>query len=118
MDKEVIHTHGLDIYCSTTDMNIIDSYNINNIDEMKSILMSCLMFTKIYKTDRTMNSLINEWIAHNKLYKYNLYRNHTKDCNFENKEKIHIRFIYFILSRTEKFKYYITGGTNGRKRQK
>ena len=107
--KEKINIQGFDIYCSLTDMNIINSYKVSSIAKMKSILIEALDTTIIYKTNRTMNSLINEWIAHNILYKYNLYRKHTKDCNFESKQKIRVKIVYFILSRIEKIKYYLGG---------
>ena len=106
---EKINIQGFEIHCSTTDMNIINSYKVNNITIMKSILTEALNKTSLYKTKRTINSLVNEWIAHNILYKYNLYRKHTKDCNFESKQKLYIKFIYFILSRIDKIKYFLGG---------
>ena len=36
-----------------------------------------------------------------------LFRKHTKNCNFESKQKKSITFIYFIFSRISKLKYNI-----------
>ena len=104
---EKIYIEDFEIHCTKTDMNIINSYELNNISLMKKILNEALNKTTTYKTKRKINSLINEWIAHNVLYKYNLYREHTRDCNFESKQKINTKIIYFILSRISKIKYFI-----------
>lgn len=58
--KEVINIQDFKIHCSTTDMNIIDSYKVNNIQDMKIILTKALETTSLYKTNRTMQSLLNE----------------------------------------------------------
>ena len=98
---------GLKIYYSTTDLNIINSYQIHNIKKMEAILTEALEKTENYATNRDMNSLINEWIAHNVFYKLHLFRKHTKDCNFENEQKKIVIFIYFIFSRISKLRYNI-----------
>ena len=98
---------GLKIFYSTSDLNIIDSYQIHNIKKMKAILTEALEKAEDYITDRTINSLTNEWIAHNVFYKLHLFRKYTKDCNFESKQKKSITFIYFIFSRISKIKYNI-----------
>lgn len=98
---------GLKIFYSTSDLNIIDSYQIHNIKKMEAILTEALEKAENYITDRDMNSLTNEWIAHNVFYKLHLFRKHTKDCNFESKPKKSVIFIYFIFSRICKLKYNI-----------
>lgn len=98
---------GLKIYYSTTDLNIINSYQIHNIKKMEAILTEALEKAENYATNRDMNSLINEWIAHNVFYKLHLFRKHTKDCNFENEQKKIVIFIYFIFSRISKLRYNI-----------
>ena len=98
---------GLKIFYSTSDLNIIDSYQIHNIKKMEAILTEALEKAENYITNRKMNSLINEWIAHNVFYKMHLFRKHTKNCNFESKQKKSITFIYFIFSRISKLKYNI-----------
>lgn len=98
---------GLKIYYSTTDLNIINSYQIHNIKKMEAILTEALEKAENYATNRDMNSLINEWIAHNVFYKLHLFRKHTKNCNFENEQKKIVIFIYFIFSRISKLRYNI-----------
>ena len=57
---EKINIQDFEIHCTTTDMNIIDSYKINNISLMKIILNEALDKTILYKTKRSINSLVNE----------------------------------------------------------
>lgn len=114
--KEIINIQGFEIHCSKTDMNIIDSYKVKTLKQMKKILIEALNTTILYKTKRSMTSLIDEWIAHNLLFKLNLFRKHTKDCNFESNQKIHIKFSYFILGKIIRIKCYIAGGLYGRKK--
>ena len=98
---------GLKMLYSTSELTIIDSYQIHNIKKMETILIEALEKAENYITNRNMNSLINEWIAHNVFYKLHLFRKYTKDCNFESKEKKSLIFIYFIFSRTSRLKYNI-----------
>lgn len=111
--KEIINIQGFEIHCSKTGMNIINSYKVKTLKQMKNILIEALNTTTLYKTKRSMTSLIDEWIAHNLLFKLNLFRKHTKDCNFESNQKIHIKFSYFILGKIIKIKWYITGEAYG-----
>ena len=43
-----------------TDMNIIDSYKVKTLKQMKKILIEALNTTILYKTKRSMTSLIDE----------------------------------------------------------
>ena len=63
---------GLKIFYSTSGLTIIDSYQIHNIKKMEIILTEALEKAENYITNRNMNSLINEWIAHNVFYKLHL----------------------------------------------
>ena len=108
--KEKINIQGFEIHCSTTDMNIIDSYKVNNITMMKTILIEALDTTSLYKTNRTMKSLLNEWISHNFLYQHNLYVEHTKDCNFESEQTTEYKIKYYLVSKIAKIINFIKGG--------
>ena len=98
---------GLKMYYTTSDLNIIDSYQIHSIKKMKAILTEALEKAEDYITDRTMDSLINEWIAHNVFYKLHLLRKRSKDCNLESKQKTIMKIIYFIFSIFTRIKYDI-----------
>ena len=79
------------IHCSKNNIQIEDSYIINNEYDINHILdvikidpdaekVNCIVFQK-----RTIKSLTKEWIAHNVLYKLHIARNHTGsvDLNIE-----------------------------------
>lgn len=94
------------LYIEVNDFNITihNSYKISNKQKIENLLQN--LFVKIeknidcnYKTKRTLNSFINEWIAHNRLYKMHLFRKRTKDVDLEAKQNIIMKFIYFILSK-------------------
>lgn len=93
-----IKIQGMLVSCNKNLITIYDSYKINNTKNMKSILNEILEID-IYQTKRNIKSLINEWKAHNFLYNHNLYVSHTKNCDFENKQKFHTKIIFFILSK-------------------
>ena len=98
---------GLKMCYTTLDLNIIDSYQIHSIKKMKAILTEALEKAEDYITDRTMDSLVNEWIAHNVFYKLHLLRKYSKNCNLESKQKTIMKIIYFIFSIFTRIKYGI-----------
>ena len=51
---------GLKMFYSTSELTIIDSYQIHNIKKMEIILTEALEKAENYITNRNMNSLINE----------------------------------------------------------
>lgn len=75
---------------------IRDAYTITDKKEMEKILVEALLEAKIYKTKRSLKNLKREWISHNRMYKLHLFRSHTKDCDFESKQKLWVKIVYFI----------------------
>ena len=91
---------GLNIVISKNNIKIINAYQLNNRTKMKSILEEVLDYDSDYITRRTMKSLIQEWVAHNRLYKLHILRARTKDCDFENTQPtLFLRIAYSILGR-------------------
>lgn len=81
-------------------LKIIDSYKINSKNEMLSILSEIKQKYPNYDVcQRTDQSLIDEWAAHNMLYKLNISKEHTADVDFESQQKIIYKIIYKILCR-------------------
>lgn len=81
-------------------IHIENSYKITKRKEMKKILLTiqskhpnCKVFSK-----RSMNSLIFEWVAHNRLYKIGYRRDKTKDVDLDIEETWCRKLIYRILS--------------------
>jgi len=109
---------GIKMLYSTSELVIIDSYQIRNINKMETILTEALDKAEDYITNRKIKSLTNEWIAHNIFYKLHILRKHTKDCNLERKQNKILEIIYFILSMTTRIKYNIKKIKDNRKIKK
>lgn len=84
---EEIIVNGLTILCTPKNMQIKNSYQIQNTEQMKNILIEALAKTQVYYTKRELSSLINEWVTHNRLYKLHLFRSHTAHCDLESEIK-------------------------------
>lgn len=99
-----IKIEDLTIRYSKSNLAIIDSYKIYDKQKMKNTLIMLLEVIPLYQTKRSIYSLMNEWIAHNLLYELNICTRHTKDCDFESKQKIYMFILYFILSMFSKIR--------------
>lgn len=77
---------------------IIDSYDLS---DKESIMMAeRIIFARRvygYKTKRSLESYIREIIAHNRLYKWHLFRSHTKDTDLEENITRIKELIYLIV---------------------
>lgn len=96
---------GLEILFTPKTMIILNSYKISDTQKMEEILQEALKKTDRYTTNRKMKSLINEWISHNRLYKFHLFKTHTKNCDFESEQKFYLKIIYTILGLSFKRKF-------------
>ncbi|WP_298061702.1 hypothetical protein [uncultured Rikenella sp.] len=85
------------IYCELTNNNIsiLNSYKIKSKKEMK-IFLEVL---PLYTIKRNINSCLNEWVAHNRLYKLGLFKEHTINTDLSKNESILRRIGYYLLSR-------------------
>lgn len=79
----------------TQNIKIINSFLINDKNEMKKYLKTL----PLEKVDRTLKSCLNEWIAHNRMYKLGLFKNHSIDCDLTKNESKFRRLCYWLLSR-------------------
>lgn len=90
------------IIINYNDIMIYNSKDIKSITEMNKVITH--IFNKYnYKfinnnSNRTKFSLLNEWRTHNLLYDLNLFRNHTKDVNFEYNQNKILAIIYTFFS--------------------
>ena len=109
---------GLKMIYSASKLTIIDSYQIHNIKKMENILTEALEKAETYMTNRNINSLINEWVAHNTFYKLHLFRKYTKNCSFKRTQNKTLNIIYFIFNIPTKIKYNIKKIKDNRKIKK
>lgn len=68
------------------DMEIYNSYEFRNRDEMMDILEVLQEYERRYPTDwdRSNSSMMNEWRVHNILYDFSFERSHTREVDFDN----------------------------------
>lgn len=103
-----MHTviHGLDIDVSTYNIHIELSYLIETRSEMKSILVdlknqldraSITMETPY--DHRSIESMVNEWVAHNNCYKLGLWKDRVISVDLNYPQPWYMPFIYWLTSR-------------------
>ena len=99
MKPMIYHIQDHSCYCTDEYIRIDNSYNVKNKEIMSflSDLMSQFARDGRLTHKRTFESWETEWVAHNRLYKLGLFRNHTKDVDlYEDESKIRL-FFYTII---------------------
>lgn len=79
----------------TRNIKIINSYLITKKQDMIDFIHTL----PLDKVGRSEKSCLNEWIAHNRLYRLGIFKKHSIDCDLTYKESVLRRIGYFILSR-------------------
>ena len=71
------------------DLRVRESSNIHNLDIRHEIICALLCYEEVFPTDweRSEDSMINEWIAHNFLSMFNYKTHRTNDVDFNNKDE-------------------------------
>ncbi len=81
------------------DITIYDSYKVTSAKDMRSIID--YIYSK-YLSERNHNrrkfDMVNEWRTHNLIYALGMFREHTKDVNFEYRQCLILKIIYCIFS--------------------
>ena len=78
-------------------IKIIDSYKITDKKKMHEILYAFLYKHPEIKFNRNNNTLVSEWVAHNRMYKWNIRRDKTKDVDLEFEESKWNMIMYKII---------------------
>ena len=95
--------HGLDIDVSTNNIHIECSCTVENKSEMSTILTTLKVQVAQAQIqspfdNRTIESMINEWVSHNNCYKLGIAPDRTKDCDLNYPQPWYMRFIYWLTS--------------------
>jgi len=98
--KVKIDPSQLQITVTANDINILNSYQIRKRSDMEVVLE---FIKEEYPTNavivnRSFNSMCNEWIAHNNLYKLHIARSRTKDVDLNYPQPWYLNLAYFLLS--------------------
>ena len=84
-----------------TNIHIVNSYQIDSRVVMESVLRDIkedYPDIRVFK-ERSMTSLINEWVGHNNLFKLHLFRSHTADVDLQVPVKWYEPIVWWLLSR-------------------
>lgn len=78
---------------------IYDSYRIIDPDIREEIIEGLLLYEKEYpsKWNRTKNSLIREWAAHNLMYRLGYKQGRTTDVDLNNKDEETYRIKTYLI---------------------
>lgn len=94
MNKKYV-VDGYDCYCNENNIHIVDSYRVKNIDSFLDKLKEAI--GNDFKYTRTLNAWSDEWYAHNLVYKFGLFRSHTKDVDLNEDEYKLAIFLYKLV---------------------
>ena len=78
-------------------IKIIDSYQITNRSRMSEIIYAIQHKHPEVQFNRNYSDLIHEWVAHNRLYKWNIKPEKTKDVDLCFNESWLNKTIWFII---------------------
>ncbi len=78
-------------------VKIIDSYKITDRSKMNEIIYAIQYKHPEIKFNRDYSDLIHEWVAHNRMYKWGIKPEKTKDVDLEFEESKCNIIIYRIL---------------------
>ena len=98
---KVLSIYGMDVMLSEDNTHIDNSYIIKHSKEMKDFLIKLreLIPDKNYAIHkRSINSMLQEWKAHNILYALGISVDRTKDVDLDIYETWYRKTAYFILS--------------------
>lgn len=101
-----IEIQGLDIKVSKNNINIKDSYKINNrllmrmiLDVLKDEISEEHLESPFDK--RNIDGMVREWVAHNNLYKLGYKKDRMCNVDLNYPQKWYVPIIYWILSLIE-----------------
>lgn len=91
---------GVEITVSENNINIENSYKITSKKEIREILDYIITHCecKVIK-HRTLNSMLNEWVAHNNLYILHIARERTGSVDLNYPQEKLVSICYWFLSR-------------------
>ena len=97
---------GLEITVTTNNIHIKDSYTVTKRTEIRNVLNTLEEYLKESNitmdnpfNHRSINSMVNEWITHNNLYKIGYKPERTGSIDLNYPQAWYIKLGYWLLSR-------------------
>ena len=89
----------MQIVYSPNNTKVINSYLLSTRKAIKEEVewIKENRIARHYKVNRTTNSYVREWLGHNRLYKWNIARSHTRDVDLNEKQNLFEKMIWLII---------------------
>lgn len=89
----------MQIIYSPNNTKVINSYLLSTRKAIKEEVewIKENRIARNYKVNRTTNSYVREWLGHNRLYKWNIARSHTRDVDMEENMSIFMELVWLLL---------------------
>ena len=89
----------MQIVYSPNNTKVINSYLLSTRKAIKEEVewIKENRIARHYKVNRTTNSYVREWLGHNRLYKWNIARSHTRDVDLNEKQNLLEKIIWLII---------------------
>lgn len=90
----------MNVIYSKYNTHIEDSYLIKDKREIEKELDYIIEVRKGMKyPTRSINSYVNEWVGHNRLYERGIKQDHTKSVDLEEPQSLFWRIVWGIIGR-------------------
>ena len=98
-EKDLIQLDKIEITYTKENTHIENSYLLKTRKAIREEVGKIVFVreAKMYSTRKHKWSYVNEWVAHNRLYRLGLFKSHTKDVDLEENESLIWGVIWFIL---------------------
>lgn len=90
--------HNMLIRIREDNVQIEDSFMIKNLDEKKFCLNAVRHADADVWAERSDDSLIAEWKAHNALYRRGKWVSHTRSVDLESKQSLFHKIAWFVVN--------------------
>lgn len=92
--------YKLPVGVSYNNITIFDSYQIKSHRDMEGFLYDILKDNDIKEMlkHRSVKDMISEWRVHNLLFKLGIYKEKTKNVDFESYPNKYLKILYYIGS--------------------
>lgn len=88
---------GLKIEVTCDNIKIHDSFKIKKKKDIKECVKEIIHKAPLYKSKRSVNSMVREWKAHNRFYNIGILKSKSGDCDLEAKQFFLIKLFYLIF---------------------
>jgi len=89
----------MEVNYSQNNTQVKNSYLLSTTNAIREEVEEIVDYRKMTKrpVTRSINSYVREWRGHNRLYKWGLFKNHTRDVDLNENNNIIEELLWLIL---------------------